>query len=203
MKLNHWVLAHPARRRILGLHSPSSLPESGGVQDPAACHLCSSGKWPQPCSSGGPGWPGYRWVHRWNVETKEPPPGMPRMFFPEVPEGLLPFFAKDGLPPVGLRTTQSLLTIPSLPPPTPPAQRIKPSVEGGQAQSGELLELESWTEQIWILPTTHGLPVEASLVQFYTTEWLNWTELSSDTWRQQHPYWFVIITFCRKRTSVR
>ena len=50
---------------------------------------------------------------------------MPRMFFPEVPEGLLPFFDKDGLPSVGLRTTQSLLTIPSPrsgpPPPVPPA----------------------------------------------------------------------------------
>lgn len=75
---------------------------------------------------------------------------MPRMFFPEVPEGLLPFFAKDGLPSGGLRTTQSLLTIPSPrsgPPPRPPP-RIKPSVEGGQAQSCELLELESWTEQV-------------------------------------------------------
>lgn len=76
---------------------------------------------------------------------------MPRMFFPEVPEGLLPFFDKDGLPSVGLRTTQSLLTIPSPrsgPPPPCPPPRIKPSVEGGQAQSCELLELESWTEQI-------------------------------------------------------
>ena len=100
------------------------------------------------------------------------------MFFPEVPEGLLPFFDKDGLPSVGLRTTQSLLTIPSPrsgPPPRAPRHESNPPWKEGKPRA---VSCWSWSlglskSESCQLHMADALPVEASLVQLYTTERLN------------------------------
>lgn len=98
------------------------------------------------------------------LRQREASTGDAKNVLPEAPEALLQELTFPLM--MGLRTTQSLLTI---------RPQIKPSMEGGQAQA---VTCWSWSLRLsksesCQLHVADDLPVEASLVWFYTAERLN------------------------------